>query len=71
MYGNIPEPKAIQLAFHDCKLCTDGSGGCDGYLNLEENIEDNNMLQPTVAILVYVVNNSIQFINYIIGKALS
>ena len=56
MYGNIPEPKAIQLEFHDCKLCTDG---CDGYLNLEENIEDNNMLQPTVAILVYVVNNSI------------
>ena len=53
MYGNIPEPKAIQLAFHDGKLCRDGSGGCDGYLNLEENIEDNNMLQPTVAILYW------------------
>ena len=52
------EPKAIRLAFHDCKPYTDGTGGCDGCLNFQENIEDNNMLQPTIAILVSVFDSS-------------
>ena len=49
------ERKAVRLAFHDCIPYEDGSGGCDGCLNLDENVRDNNGLQPTVAILVSFV----------------
>ena len=48
------EPKAIRLAFHDCMPYTDGTGGCDGCLNFKENDDTNNMLRPTVAILVCI-----------------
>ena len=51
------EPKAIRLAFHDCMPYTDGSGGCDGCLNFQDprNEDTNNMLRPSVAILVLVI----------------
>ena len=42
--------------FHDCMPYEDGlggsEGGCDGCLNFKENIEENNVLQRSVAILV-------------------
>ena len=44
--------KAIRLAFHDCVPYEDGTGGCDGCLNLDDNLAHNNVLQPTVALLV-------------------
>eukprot|EP00091_Calanus_sinicus_P022191 TRINITY_DN6914_c0_g1_i1.p1 TRINITY_DN6914_c0_g1~~TRINITY_DN6914_c0_g1_i1.p1 ORF type:complete len:367 (-),score=81.80 TRINITY_DN6914_c0_g1_i1:436-1536(-) len=49
----IYRPKALRLAFHDCKLYEDGTGGCDGCLNFHDatNAEENNMLRPTIAIL--------------------
>ncbi len=45
------ERKAIRLAFHDCVPYEDGSGGCDGCLNLDENRHDNLGLEFTAAIL--------------------
>ncbi len=45
------EAKALRLAFHDCFLYEDGTGGCDGCLNLDENLEANTGLQHTAAIL--------------------
>ena len=46
--------KAIRLAFHDCIPYKDGSGGCDGCINFEDeqNLSDNNVLQHSVATLV-------------------
>merc|ERR1719411_1982175 len=43
--------KAIRLAFHDCIPYEDGTGGCDGCLNFDENIDGNNALQHSAAIL--------------------
>ena len=43
-----------RLAFHDCMPYEDGTGGCDGCLDFNENEEDHNVLQPTVAILVQI-----------------
>ena len=48
---NFKEFKALRLAFHDCVPYEDGSGGCDGCLNLDENKNDNLGLEFTVAIL--------------------
>ena len=45
------ERKMLRLAFHDCVPYQDGSGGCDGCLNLDDNLEDNNGLQYIVAVL--------------------
>ena len=45
------ERKMLRLAFHDCAPYEDGSGGCDGCLNMDENLDDNNGLQYTVAVL--------------------
>ena len=47
------ERKMLRLAFHDCFLYEDGTGGCDGCLNLnsDENLDDNDGLQFTVAVL--------------------
>ena len=45
------KPKAVRLAFHDCMPYEDG-GGCDGCLNFEENEDEHNVLQHSVAILV-------------------
>ena len=49
----INERKMLRLAFHDCLLYEDGTGGCDGCLNLnsDENLDDNDGLQFTVAVL--------------------
>ena len=44
--------KAIRLAFHDCQPYIDGTGGCDGCINFEENVVENDVLQHSVAILV-------------------
>ena len=44
--------KAMRLAFHDCQPYVDGSGGCDGCLNLDVNVAENDVLQHSVAILV-------------------
>ena len=46
--------KVLRLIFHDCIPYEDGTGGCDGCLNLEENgnLENSNGLQYTVALLV-------------------
>ena len=44
--------KAIRLAFHDCQPYIDGTGGCDGCINFEENVLENDVLQHSVAILV-------------------
>merc|ERR1712049_41477 len=30
--------KAMRLAFHDCQPYVDGSGGCDGCINLDVNV---------------------------------
>ena len=46
------ERKAIRLSFHDCIPYTDDTGGCDGGLNFNENLEGNMALQHSVAILV-------------------
>ena len=43
--------KALRLAFHDCIPYKDGSKGCDGCLNLNEDFEDNSGLQMTAAVL--------------------
>ena len=48
---DFSEAKALRLAFHDCVPYEDGSGGCDGCLNLDENKDDNIGLEFTVAIL--------------------
>ena len=48
--------KAIRLAFHDCQPYVDGSGGCDGCINFEENVHENDVLQHSVAILVSFSN---------------
>ena len=40
-----------RLAFHDCAPYTDKTGGCDGCLNLDENLHENNGLQYPVAVL--------------------
>ena len=45
------ERKMLRLAFHDCVPYEDGTGGCDGCLNLDENLEGNDGLQFTVAVL--------------------
>ena len=46
----------FRLAFHDCLPYENGGGdgknGCDGCLDFDENEDDHNVLQPTVAILV-------------------
>ena len=44
--------KAIRLAFHDCQPYVDGSGGCDGCINFEDNVAENDVLQHSVGILV-------------------
>ena len=49
--------KALRLAFHDCIPYEDGSNGCDGCLNLDEDFEDNAGLQMTVAILEKVFDD--------------
>lgn len=49
---SFTERKAIRLAFHDCVLYEDGTGGCDGCLNFDENINENMGLQHTAAVLV-------------------
>ena len=46
------ETKAIRLAFHDCVPYEDGTGGCDGCINFDDNLIHNNVLQPSVALLV-------------------
>ena len=43
--------KAIRLAFHDCQPYVDGSGGCDGCINFEENVAENDVLQHSVGVL--------------------
>ena len=48
--------KLLRLAFHDCVPYLDDSGniqggGCDGCLNLDENLKNNNGLQYPVATL--------------------
>ena len=45
------ERKMLRLAFHDCIPYEDGTGGCDGCLNLDENLEGNDGLQFTAAVL--------------------
>ena len=45
------ERKMLRLTFHDCVPYEDGTGGCDGCLNLDEDLEHNNGLQFTVAVL--------------------
>ena len=55
-FGFLPSPqKALRLAFHDCLKYEDGTGGCDGCLNLYDqgtNVKtDNNGLQPIAALL--------------------
>ena len=45
------ERKMLRLAFHDCVPYEDGTGGCDGCLNLDKDLEHNNGLQFTVAVL--------------------
>ena len=46
------ERKMLRLAFHDCVPFADNSGGCNGCLNMDENIHDNNGLHYTLATLV-------------------
>ena len=46
------EAKMIRLAFHDCIPNKDGTGGCDGCINFKDNLQHNNVLQPSVAMLV-------------------
>ena len=53
------EAKMIRLAFHDCIPNTDGSGGCDGCINFDDNLQHNNVLQPSVAMLVCIVLQNI------------
>ena len=43
--------KALRLTFHDCIPYADGSGGCDGCLNLETNLKGNHGLQVSAAVL--------------------
>ena len=43
--------KAIRLAFHDCMPYIDGSGSCDGCINFDDNVLENDVLQHSVAIL--------------------
>ena len=45
------QAKMLRLAFHDCLKYDDGTGGCDGCLNLDENLEGNDGLQFAVAVL--------------------
>ena len=45
------ERKTLRLAFHDCVPYEDGTGGCDGCLNFDDNLEENNGLQFTAAVL--------------------
>ena len=42
----------VRLAFHDCQPYVDGSGGCDGCINFDVNVAENDVLQHSVAILV-------------------
>ena len=49
---SFQERKAVRLAFHDCVPYKDGTGGCDGCLNFDENFHDNHGLQTTAAMLV-------------------
>ena len=44
--------KALRLAFHDCFKYKEGGMGCDGCMNFDENLDGNNGLQHTAAILV-------------------
>lgn len=46
------EPKAVRLPFHDCMPYVDGTGGCD----FKEYEDTTNMLRPTIAILVDILN---------------
>jgi len=57
-----PTPaKALRLTFHDCLKYSDGTGGCDGCLNLDEmgtnRATDNNGLQPIAALLENLYRN--------------
>ena len=49
------ETKAIRLAFHDCVPYEGGIGGCDGCINFDDNLVHNNVLQPSVALLVRII----------------
>ena len=49
---SFTERKTLRLIFHDCMPYEDGSGGCDGCLNLDENEKGNLGLQHSVAVLV-------------------
>ena len=57
-FGNVKKQlaftprKALRLAFHDCLKYKDGGMGCDGCMNFDENLDGNNGLQHTAAILV-------------------
>ena len=41
----------MRLAFHDCIPYVGGGGGCDGCLNLDENLKGNFGLQHSAAVL--------------------
>ena len=43
--------KMVRLGFHDCFPYKDGTGGCDGCINFDENVADNMVLQHSVAVL--------------------
>ena len=70
----ITENVLMRLVFHDCMPYTDGSGGCDGCLNLQDprNEDTNNMLRPSVAILVlHTIFHIITHYFYISGEIVS
>lgn len=62
------ERKMLRLAFHDCAPYADGSGGCDGCLNLDENLEENNGLQYTVAVLEKMYTDKDYMVPWFLGK---
>ena len=45
------ERKALRLVFHDCTKYKDGTGGCDGCLNFDENKDENLGLEFSAGIL--------------------
>ena len=64
--------KAMRLIFHDCQPYVDGSGGCDGCINFDENVAENDVLQHSVAILVHLKdlkpNYLIELFFFCVGK---
>ena len=54
------EFKTLRLAFHDCVKYKDGSGGCDGCLNFDEDLEENTGLQFSAGILVSMILKEFQ-----------